>query len=156
MVLKCIETKNVENPKLMSDIIYNNFSYLADVPHLAHNKKAIADIFKLENNMCFLIYDDDTLVGYLVGDFKILNDKRYVYYISYFYIIEAYRGNGLGSKVLKLAINKAKKQGVSFVLLTCDTYDPKVVNFYKKHGFVKDIVLGTAASSRHVVMCLYL
>ena len=156
MVLKCVETKKIKNPEIMADIMFNNFSYLTEFPHLSHNKKELKKILKLEDNLCFLVYDNDKLVAYLVGDFKTLNDSRFVYYISYFYVLENYRGNGLGSQILKMVINRCKKLGMAFVLLTCDTYDPKVVNFYKKHGFVKDPILGTLASERHMVMCLYL
>jgi GNAT superfamily N-acetyltransferase len=156
MVLKCIETDKIKNPNLLSNIIYNNFVYLTEFPHLSHNKKAINDILKLENNLCFLVYDNDNLVGYLVGDFKTLDDQRYVYYISYFYVMESYRSQGLGGQIIKTVINKCKKLGVTFIVLTCDSYDPKVVKFYKRHGFILDPILGTSASDRHIVMCLYL
>ncbi len=154
MVLKCVETKKIKNPEILADIIFNNFSYLTEFPSLSHNKKEIIKILKLDENLCFFIYDNDKLVAYLVGDFKTLNDKRYVYYISYFYVMEAYRGNGLGGQILQMVINKCKKVGVPFIILTCDTYDTKVVNFYKKYGFSKDPVLGT--NDRHNVFCLYL
>jgi len=156
MALKCIETKRIQNPELLANIIYHNFVYLIEFPHLSHNKKAIIDTLKLPNNLCFLVYEDNNLIAYLVGDFKTLNDQRYVYYISYFYVMENYRSNGLGGQIMKLVINKCKNMGISFIVLTCDNHDPRVVKFYKKHGFVLDPVLGLAASKRHQVMCLYL
>jgi ribosomal protein S18 acetylase RimI-like enzyme len=156
MVLKCVETKRIKNPEALANIIFNNFSYLTEFPHLGHSKKEIKKTLKLEHNLCFLVYDDDKLVAYLVGDFKTLNDQRYVYYISYFYVIESYRNNGLGGDILKIVIDKCQGMGLSFILLTCDTYDPRVVRFYKKYGFKQDPLLGTLASKRHVVMCLYL
>lgn len=156
MVLKCIETKQIDNPEFLADIIYNNFVYLIEFPHLSHNKKDLIKMLRSEDCLNFLVYNDDKLIAYLIGDFKTLNDNRYVYYISYFYVVEAYRSKGLGGQLMNTIINKCKKMGVSFVLLTCDWHDPKVVKFYKKHGFVKDPILGTLASKRHVVMCLYL
>ena len=155
MVLKCVETKKFKNPDAMANIIYNNFSYLVKFPQLSHNKNAIIESLKLDDSLCFLIYDDDKLIGYLTGDFKTLNDKRYVYYISYFYVMEAYRSKGLGGQMMNLLINKCKKMGTSFIVLTCDSYDPKVIKFYKKYGFVLDPVLGNS-NDRHIVMCLYL
>lgn len=155
MVLKCIETKKLKNPEILSDIIYHNFIYLIDFPHLSHNKKDIIKTLKFEGNLCILVYDDDKLIAYLVGDFRTLDDKRYAYYISYFYVLEAYRSKGLGGQIMKLIINKCKKMGVPFMVLTCDSYDPKVVKFYKKYGFILDPVLG-GSDARHTVMCLYL
>jgi ribosomal protein S18 acetylase RimI-like enzyme len=156
MSLKCVETKKIQNPELFANIIYNNFLYLTEFPHLSHNKKTIIDTLRLPNNLCFLVYNDDKLIGYLVGDFKTLNDQRYVYYISYLYVLESYRSNGLGGQLMNLLINRCKSLGVSFIVLTCDNHDPKVIKFYKKHGFVLDPILGLKASKRHQVMCLYL
>ena len=54
MVLKCVETKKIKNPEIMADIMFNNFSYLTEFPHLSHNKKELIKINKcifLRNNL---------------------------------------------------------------------------------------------------------
>lgn len=156
MTIKCIETSKIENPEIFANLIYNNFIYLEPTKHLSHNKQEILKTLKLDKNLCFLVYDNDTLVGYLVGDFKVLNDQRKVYYISYFFIMEAYRSHGIGSQVMDMVKNKCKSLNIPYILLTYDSNDNKLTKFYNKHGFTLDKSLGTLASKRHIVMCLKL
>ncbi len=56
------------------------------------------------------------------------------------YIEEEYRGKGLGTKLIDLIIEEAKKQNCYKIIGTSKKIKPKVHEFYKKHGF-KDIGL---------------
>lgn len=152
--LLCIETKKINSPQLFAQVIYNNFLYLKDFPSLQHNKENIILNLQKELNLCYLVYNKHQLIGYLVGDFRILSDNRYVYYISYLFISQLYRNKKIGGRLLKNIINKCKLEGVNFIVLTCDTYDNKCMNFYKKYGFSKDPILGT--NDRHNVLSLFL
>ena len=51
-------------------------------------------------------------------------------------------------------IKKCQDNGTKFIVLTCDTQDQKIVNFYKKYGFKIDSYLGNG--KRHEVFSLYL
>lgn len=46
-----------------------------------------------------------------------------------------YRGQGIGTKVLTYAINRAKEKGCSLVQLTSDKRRTEVLKFYEKLGF---------------------
>jgi GNAT superfamily N-acetyltransferase len=137
------------------DVVYNNFIYLTKFPELMHTREEIKRILKSDETFGCIIYDENNnIVGYLIGEFKNLNDNRYVYYISYFYILQKYRSKGIGKIIMKVVINKCTKRGIKFVMLTCDLYDGKIVEFYKKMGFVDDPVLNS--KGRHRVMTLFL
>jgi GNAT superfamily N-acetyltransferase len=120
-----------------------------------HSKNEILRSLTSDDTFCYFLYDNKKLIGYLTGEYKTLNDNRYVFYVSYFYICSSYRNKQLGSKLMKLLINKCTREGTKFILLTCDTFDNKVVQFYKKLGFVQDPILGDE-NKRHNVFVLYL
>jgi len=152
--ITCIEVNKIKNPELLADIAFNNFTYLSKFPELMHTKQDIIKTLQLSGNLCFLIYDGTNLIGYLIGNHRTLPDNRYAYYISYVFVSEKYRGKKIGTKMMDLIINKCKNAGTKFIVLTCDTVDTKIINFYKKYGFIVDPVLGNG--KRHEVFCLYL
>lgn len=151
--LTCVEIYKIKNPSLLTNTIYNNFIYLKKYPELLHNKEEITKSINSKNNLIYLVFDNKKLIGYLVGDFRTLSDNRYGYYISYFYVGQKYRNNKIGSKLLEKLINNCKKK-TKFIILTCDTFDIKAMNFYKKYGFIEDPILGS--NTRHNVYCLFL
>lgn len=153
-IIKCIETSKITNPMLLAKVIYKNFSYLTAYPEVQHNVNSIVQSLNVEGNYCYLLYHNNDLIGYLVGDFRTLPDNRYGYYISYVYICEKYRNMKLGTKLMDKLINKCKEKGVKFIVLTCDIRDKKVVNFYRKYGFNKDPNL--PGNNPHLVFSLYL
>ena len=93
LVVKIV--KNIsDNKKLFINLIYQQFSYLTD-PKLNHN---LGEISRLINNnrdfLGILVYHDNILIAYLVGEFKKLDDNqdgRLVYYITYMYVAPKYR-----------------------------------------------------------------
>lgn len=153
-MIKYIKVNKIQNPEVLSNVIFNNFSYLTEFPELMHTKKEITNMLCMTNTICYLVYDGDKLIGYLVGDARKYPDGRYGYYVSYLYVAKNYRNKKIGSDLMDMLINEAKSNGVGFILLTCDTNDEKVVNFYIKYGFKVDSSLGNGR--RHNVYSLSL
>jgi len=149
-----VEVKKIKYPDILTSIIYNNFLYLENYPDLMHNKNDIFKTLTNNDNFSYFIFLTNKLIGYLIGDFRTLLDNRFVYYISYLYIAKNYRRRNLGTNLMKLIINTCSNIGIKFILLTCDTFDIDVINFYKKFGFTDDVVLSN--KNRHQVFCLYL
>jgi ribosomal protein S18 acetylase RimI-like enzyme len=54
-------------------------------------------------------------------------------YLSQFAILEAYRGRGIGSKMLEIASDETKKMGRDRLTLLCRE---ERIPFYKRNGFV--------------------
>ncbi len=50
-------------------------------------------------------------------------------------IASSHRGTGLGSSLIRWAINRAKERHCSIVQLTSDKQRPDALRFYESHGF---------------------
>lgn len=143
---------------IYTNIIFNNFIHLTKFNYVKHS---IKDITKLLSSPSFFGYTisfktcaNTKIIGYLFGEFITTPDGRYVYYLSYIYISPNYQHMKLGSILLKKLISHCKLMGLSFIVLTCDFDDPKILHFYKNFGFVPDPSL--RKNKKHDVMCLYL
>ena len=53
--------------------------------------------------------------------------------IEYLYISEDLRGQGIGSKILKMAENESKNRGCKYSFV--DTFNFQAPKFYEKHGY---------------------
>lgn len=154
MNLTVKEVKRLKNPNSLADTIYNNFIYLSDVPQLQHNKQEISRLLTCDEMDGLLVFHENKLIAYLIGEIKVIQDGRYVYYISYVYVTPNFRKHKIGTKLLYLIENKCSKMGVKFILLTCDSNDKPAFNFYLKNRFVHDPVLKSNTS--HQVLIKYL
>lgn len=149
------EVRRIRDIKPFVDTIYKNFSYLADSAQLGHNREEIVRLLKTRDMFSLFVYDDKgMMIGYLVGEFKTLNDGRYVYYISYLFVAPKYRKKKVATQLMGSIINKCKDIGIKYILLTCDIRDRRVTDFYKKLGFMPDPLLKN--NSNHEVMTLYI
>lgn len=135
MNINCVKTSKIKNSEVLAKIAYNNFKYLSEYPELQHNIKEIKKALESKGNITYLLYHKNKFVGYLIGDIRTFFDGRYGYYISYFYIMEKYRGANIGSKLMDILMDDCKKNNCNLIILTCDSRDMKVIKFYKKYGF---------------------
>ena len=70
------------------------------------------------------------------------------------HVLDSYRRHKIGSYLMDKIIDYCKNNSIKFIVLSCDTYDKQVVDFYtKKYKFIKDPVLSTGG--RHDVFCLF-
>lgn len=90
----------------------------------------------------------------MIGEFKNLNDGRLVYYITYLFVAPKFRNKRIASQLLRYLINKCKSWGIKHITLTCDTYNIKLCSFYKKIGFIPDLIMRNM--KRHEIFTLYL
>lgn len=155
MKLKCVEISTINNPQTLSQIIYKNFEHLARYPELEHNPKSIEKLLVNKDGINFLIYHEGKIIAYLVGDKRYLADHRYVYYISYLYVISKHRSKKLGSILIERAIKKCKDMGISFIVLSCHIDNHRGSRFYSKHGFQLDPILGKSNPNQNI-FCLYI
>jgi ribosomal protein S18 acetylase RimI-like enzyme len=134
------------------DLIYNNFINLSKYPSLKHTKHDINKLLKSPGMRGYVTtVKNNKLLGYLIGEVIQLADRRKVFYISYLYIAKRFRNKKIGSKLMDTVIStfRSKYDGI---MLTCDTDDLKVFEFYQKKGFMLDLML--RQFNRHDVMFL--
>ena len=114
---------------------------LENQPDIQFSIEDIKSSLSSSSLIVWLLLDNDSkIVGYLVGTAKELGDGRYVYYLSYFYIIKKYRGTGLGKRMLLICIDYITKSNIKFVLLISRINSP-AYNLYVKLGFLPDPVI---------------
>jgi ribosomal protein S18 acetylase RimI-like enzyme len=81
------------------------------------------------------------IAAYLIGEIIKLNDGRIVLYINYLYTSKYFRNRGLASKLIDVAEQIVKAEKLDGLMLTCDTENNIIYNFYLKKGFMTDLIL---------------
>jgi len=136
-------TRIKSDVRFFAKTIYNNFIYLKEIPELMHSEEEIAKMLKSPEFIGIFVYDGDAFIGYLVGEIKMLNDNRLVYYISYMYVSQKYRNKSIGKKMMIMIENIVKKMNIKYIVLTADQSNVKLMKFYKNFGYQQDVLLKT-------------
>lgn len=145
------ELKNIDR---LSKIIFFNFIELQNEQGIEFS---IEDITSTLNSPSllgwFLLDNNDKIIGYLIGTIKEIGDGRVAYYISYFYIIQKYRNNGIGKKMLAISINYIKKINIKFIMLISKK-NSNAWNMYRKFGFSEDPIV-KINNNRYALLLYY-
>jgi len=131
------------NTDLLVDTIYDNFKNLGDIEKLNHNKKEIERILKSNNSFVLFIMKNKKIIAYLIAEKILLADGREVLYIYYLFTSQKFRNMGLASTLLDTSKQFSNKNNCTGIMLTCDTDNTKVHNFYLKKGFMPDMLMRT-------------
>jgi ribosomal protein S18 acetylase RimI-like enzyme len=123
--------------------VFYNFRELTNFPNLKHNIKEIMRTIKSTKSTIIFFMNAGKVVGYLLGEIMKLNDSRNVFYVSYIYTSPQFRGKGIASRLLTTVDNFVAKNNLDGVMLTCDSQDEYVYDFYSNKGYMPDLVLRT-------------
>lgn len=121
--------------KWLSDSELNHLIHAGELPS---DEDRLAWFESLSKRTDYLIWGID-YGGQHIGvcGLKCIANKQAEYWG---YIGEkAFRGKGLGKKLMKEVINKALELGLETVWLRVRKYNPRAINLYKIIGFVIDI-----------------
>ena len=89
--MKIERVSSLRNIERLAKIIFINFISLENQPDIQFSIEDIKSTLSSNSLIGWLLLDDDSrIVGYLIGISKELGDGRFVYYLSYFYIIQKY------------------------------------------------------------------
>ncbi len=136
--MKIEKFTSLKNTDRLSKIIFLNFIELQNQIGISFS---INEISRLLNSSkligWFLLDDNNTIIGYIVGETRTLDDGRYVYYINYFYIVPRYRAKGIGKDMLMKCINEIATQNIKFIMLMSNI-DSNAFKLYSNLGFVID------------------
>ncbi len=85
--------------------------------------------------------ESGTLAGYVFyqwgeGPLKLKRKKGVIYDL---YVRPQFRNRGMGSALLKNALDDLKRRGVEIVQLTVMSKNNKALNLYKKYGFTETL-----------------
>lgn len=141
MSLHIIRNVTLKNSKKIVDMVYNNFLELCEYPELKHTKNEITRLVTSKNSKIIFIIVKNKIVAYLIGEIMDLVDGRNVFYINYIYTAKNFRKQGFASRLMDYIDELVKKFNYDGVLLTCDTENDTVYNFYLTRRFFPDLVL---------------
>lgn len=130
-----------EKAKKLIDVVYKNFEELTEYPELKHNPRELMRLLTSETAKVLLIIINGKIAAYLVGEAIDLVDGRKVFYVSYIYTATKFRKQGFASRLMEYVENLAKEFNYDGVLLTCDTENDTVHNFYLSRGYFPDLIL---------------
>lgn len=105
--------------------LYNDVEWHAYTADKIKLKNAINNSLKL-----LTAWDDNELVGLI----RVIGDGYTIIYIQDILILKSYQGQSIGSRLLKLILERYKSIR-QIVLMTDQT--EKTINFYQKNGMVK-------------------
>jgi len=139
--MKIQKFNELQNIDRLSKIIFINFFHLQGQPDINFSIDDIYSTLKSDKLLgWFLLNSKNKIVGYMIGETKELADGRYIYYLSYFYIVEKYRSKGIGYQMMLNMINYISSINIRFILLTSEVKS-NGFKLYKKIGFSDDPVI---------------
>ena len=125
----------LHNKERLSKIIFLNFFNLQYEENIDFSMQSIMDILDSPAlTGWFLLDNDDKIIGYLIGKTQGMRDGRFVYYISYFYIVNKYRQKGLGKRMLLTCMEYVKDNNISNIILITKN-NSNAHKLYSKLGF---------------------
>lgn len=110
------------NIAMIHDFLANESYWAKGIP-LEVMKRSI------ENSLCFGVYHQGRQVGFA----RVVTDYATTAYVGDVFVIESYRGRGLGKRLIKAIVDHPELEGLRLWFLgTKDAHD-----LYRKFGFKK-------------------
>jgi ribosomal protein S18 acetylase RimI-like enzyme len=102
-------------------------------PQKPHNDPEIAIDMKTKQNDClfFVAEDNHEIIGTVIAGFD--GHRGWLYSLA---MLPQHRRKGIGTQLVKKAIEELKKLGCLKVNLQINSDNTEVVEFYKKNGFL--------------------
>jgi len=141
------------DPNPFAEVVYANFKNIDTTENVTHSKEEIVRMMMSDQMVGLLLYLEGKVIGYLLGEFTLLQDGRLVYFMSYIYILPKYRKRGLGDALIRGIKKECREFGVYHILLMTDLSKSEVRNFYLKRGFVVDTFLDDKKSKYTPLIC---
>lgn len=83
----------------------------------------------IENSLCYGVYCNEVQIGFA----RVITDCATAYYLCDVVIDEAYRGKGLGRKLIDTIVSDDRLRTLFGLLITKDAH-----GLYEQFGFIKD------------------
>lgn len=106
-------------------------------PNDSLGAQADLDTIATDKNVIFVVAKDDSKVIGMATGYLIVKFGKKIGYIEEVVVSEAYRGQGIGRRLLELIIEEAKKAQVRQLYLTSRAGRTEANSLYQKLGFEK-------------------
>jgi GNAT superfamily N-acetyltransferase len=127
--------------KKLVDAVYLNFPDLNEYLELKHNRQELMRLITSKKSKVIIIMINNKIAAYLIGEIMDLVDGRRVFYVSYLFTAKNFRKKGFASRLMEYVENLAKEFQYDGVMLTCDTENESVHDFYLNRGYFPDLIL---------------
>lgn len=123
--------------KMLFDLEYSKYDNTLNVdwPYSEDGINYYKD--SIENKTTLVCEDNNNIVGYLIGElnteYSYNNIKQAE--MCNMYILEEYRGKGIGTKFFKEFKNICKNNGIKEIKLVASYDNKDAIEFYKKNSF---------------------
>ena len=100
-------------------------------------RQRIRNVLSQDNQMIFIVEDDERLIGYLGafgGSYR--RDRHCAYIVAG--ILQAYAGQGLGKRLFEALDEWAMNQKIHRLELTVMCHNERAVHLYQKMGFTTE------------------
>lgn len=134
ITFKPLEESNIENIIKMMQVFYAIDNYPIDIKV---SKKLFAEFIETENlGKAYLIYIDETIVGYFILTFVFSFEyKGRLAFLDELYISEKVRGQGIGKQTIDFIKSLSKKLHLKMMYLEIENHNFSAQNLYLKNDF---------------------
>ena len=117
-------TISTDKSRLDLDIIHR---FLSEISYWAKERTFDQTKTAIENSICFGVYDSERQIGFA----RVVTDRSTFAYLGDVFILEEFRGRGLGKWLMETIISHPELQGLRrWVLATRDAH-----GLYEQFGF---------------------
>ena len=150
-----IEQATLEDLPQLTDLLFDLFSHEADfVPDRSKQMRGLRLILEQPNRgRIFVLRENGTILGMINLLFTISTaEGGFVILLEDVIVNRDHRGKGFGDKLLRHAMEYARKKDFVRITLLTDRMNEEGQRFFKSHGFVESrmipmrLILGTAQS----------
>jgi diamine N-acetyltransferase len=89
---------------------------------------------------CYVVLDGDKMIGFATYFFAYYSWSGKAIYLDDLYVLDNYRGLGIGSKLLDTVIDTAKREECKKVRWQVSKWNREAIEFYKMRGALVDDV----------------
>lgn len=95
----------------------------------------IGNIFYAAPELCFIIESDGNIIGFVMGGYTAIPKRAHILSLA---VLEEFREQGLGHKILTYFLNSIRKLGYLSVKLEVNIDNHKAIKLYEEFGFKID------------------
>jgi peptide alpha-N-acetyltransferase len=90
--------------------------------------------------LCYVAYDQDVMMGVIICKCEPTkrDPKKLRGYIGMLSVDPRYRKQGIGSKLVDLALEQLRQQGAAEVMLETEVTNKGALSLYERMGFIRD------------------
>lgn len=114
-----------DKTKINKQVVLN---YLAQ-SYWANRRPPERVLKSIESSHCIGVYHEDKQIGFA----RIVTDNATVFYLCDVFVLEKYKGQGIGKKLIEIIINLEEYEWMTGILGTADAH-----GLYEQFGFERD------------------